>query len=384
MLASEKKSLYRFLAIYLISTFLLFSLAVAIFYKSAKKHIINSQKKELNIAAQNIKNKLRELHQSFDEVLIYPRIKNFESAIYDLDKNLIFSTFKSPPPLKNQVTKDRIYKVYRIKPYYLGAAYLLVSKEIDTAPIIFLQKNIAIFMLVGGFVFLILGLFLGKLFIKPMKESLQEKNRFIQDATHELNTPISTILTNIELIEALGKCQDAKEELKRVEIASKTLSRIYEDLAYISFNTNLYKKVEDIDFSKLLKERLLYFKSFLEAKDIKVQTDIKENIIIKMDRNDAIRLIDNLLSNAIKYNKPNGSLKIVLDENEFIIEDSGIGIKKSDLSKLTQRFIRANSSEGGFGLGLNIVNEIVKRYNFELKIDSIVNKGTKVTIKWKK
>ena len=382
MLSSEKKSLYRFLAIYLISTFLLFGLAVGIFYKSAKNHIINSQKKSLNLEAIQLKNRLRELHRSPSKILIYPRSKEYDSAIYDLDKRVIFSTFKETPPLKNQITNDTIYKYYPIKPYYLGAAYLLIAKKIDKEPLLLLQKSITIFMIVGGFLFVTLGLYLGRLFIKPMKETLQEKNRFIQDATHELNTPISTILTNIELIEALNKCQDAKEELKRIEIASKTLSRIYEDLTYINFNSKIYKNIHLINFSELLKERIVYFNSFLEAKNISLTTNIEPNILIKIDRNDAIRLIDNLLSNAIKYNRQNGSLKITLNAKEFSIEDSGIGINKEDLDKLTKRFIRANSSEGGFGLGLNIVNEIVKNYNFKLFINSQKDVGTKVVIKW--
>jgi two-component system OmpR family sensor kinase len=237
-------------------------------------------------------------------------------------------------------------------------------------------------MIIGGILFLILGIFLGRLFIKPMRESIQEKNRFIQDATHELNTPISTILTNIELIDALNKCQDASEELKRVEIASKTLSRIYEDLTYINFNSKAYKSIENIDISNLIKERILYFNSFLDAKNIKLKTNIQESIYIKIDKNDAIRLVDNILSNAIKYNHQNGYLEVTLTKSKLIIEDKGIGIKKSQLSKLTHRFARANSSEGGFGLGLNIVDTIAKNYNLTLLIDSIEKQGTKVTIKW--
>jgi two-component system OmpR family sensor kinase len=382
LLASEKRSLIRFLSIYLISTLILFGLATAIFYKSAKNHIINSQKKAISIEAEHIKTKLRALHQSNKDVLIYPRSQEYKSAIFDLDKKQIFSTFQSrvTPFIKDQ--NSTLYKSFNIKPYYLGAAYLVVGKKLDYEPIALLQKNIAIFMIIAGVLFAILGLFLGKLFIRPMKEAMEEKNRFIQDATHELNTPISTILTNIELIEALNKAQDAKDELKRVEIASKTLSRIYEDLTYINFNSKVYKNIKELNISQLLQERVLYFDSFLKAKGLKLIADIKDNIILKIDRNDAIRLIDNIISNAIKYNNQNGTLKISLDKRSFIVEDSGIGINKNDLSKLTERFKRANSSEGGFGLGLSIVSEIAKNYNYKLDIKSKPNKGTIVCIRW--
>ena len=384
MLPSEKKSLYRFLAIYLISTFVLFSLAITIFYKSAKNHIINSQKKSLNLEVQQLKNSIRHLHQSSDKILIYPRNKNYNSAIFDLDKKLIFSTYKKTPVLQNKITQDTIYKVYPVKPYYLGAAYLMVSKDIDKTPITLLQKNIALFMVIGGILFSILGLFLGKLFIKPMKESLQEKNRFIQDATHELNTPISTILANIELIEALDRCKDSKEELQRIEIASKTLSRIYEDLTYVNFNHKMHKSIEELNFSNLLNERVLYFKSMIEAKNLKLSLNIEDNIFVKIDKNDAIRLVDNLISNAIKYNKNNSTLEVGLNKDAFWVKDGGIGIESKNISKLFERFKRANRSEGGFGLGLNIVNAIIKEYNFSLNIDSKLNVGTEVVVKWKK
>ncbi len=383
MLDSEKKSLYRFLTIYLLSTLLLFLLAVTIFYKSATSHIVNAQIKAIDIEANHLKNRLRELHQSSQKPLYYPRSKEFQSAIFDSDKKLIFSTFQKTPPLETRVTNSTIYKVYPLKPYYLGAAYLLIAKEFNQEPIALLKKNILLFMLIGGIFFLILGYFLGKLFIKPMKESLQEKNRFIQDATHELNTPISTILTNIELIEAFSKCQDAKEELQRIEIASKTLSRIYEDLAYINFKHNVYKKVEAINFSQLLHERITYFQSFIKAKKLLLKLDIEDNVTINIDKNDALRLIDNLISNAIKYNKSNSFLKIGLNKNSFWIHDGGIGIANKDLEKLFERFKRANSSEGGFGLGLNIVHSIIKEYNFTITITSKLDIGTKVIIKWK-
>jgi len=384
LLDSEKKSLYRFLAIYLLSTFLLFLLAVTIFYKSAKHHIITSQIKAIDIEANHLKNKIRELHQSSSDILYYPRSNSFQSAIFDLDKKPIFSTFSKEPPLQSSIREDTIYKLYSIKPYYLGAAYLLIAKRLNSEPIALLKKNIFLFMLIGGGFFLILGYFLGKLFIKPMKESLQEKNRFIQDATHELNTPISTILTNIELIEALQKCKDAKEELQRIEIASKTLSRIYEDLAYINLAHQIYKKIEPLNFSQLLQERVLYFQSLMEAKNLSLKLAIKENIELKMDKNDALRLIDNLISNAIKYNKSNSFLEIGLNEKSFWVRDGGIGIERKNLQKLFERFKRANNSEGGFGLGLNIVYTIIKEYNFTITIDSKLNIGTKVVIQWEK
>ncbi len=383
MLASEKKALYRFLAIYLLSTLLLFSLASYIFYNSAKEHLIRQQKEVLKNYSQNIQSKLRELHRSNADKLIYPNSKDVKSAIFDLDKNYIFGSFKKQVSLDN-LDKNKLNYITKLEPYYLGSAYLLVSKKIDYAPIIKLQRSIIFFMIIAGFFFLFLGYFLGRLFIKPLKEAIEQKNHFIQDATHELNTPISTILTNIELIETFNKCPNAKDELNRIEIASKTLSRIYDDLTYINFHHKVSKNLEELNISKLLKERIEYFYALAKTKNINISANIKDDITLKIDKNDALRLIDNIISNAIKYNKIDGNINIYLDENKFIVEDSGIGINKKDLDKITNRYLRVNSSEGGFGIGLNIVNMVINEYSFKLDITSKINKGTKVTILWQK
>jgi len=383
LLASEKKALYRFLAIYLLSTLLLFSLASYIFYNSAKEHLIRQQKEVLKNYSQNIQSKLRELHRSNADKLIYPNSKDVKSAIFDLDKNYIFGSFKKQVSLDN-LDKNKLNYITKLEPYYLGSAYLLVSKKIDYAPIIKLQRSIIFFMIIAGFFFLFLGYFLGRLFIKPLKEAIEQKNHFIQDATHELNTPISTILTNIELIETFNKCPNAKDELNRIEIASKTLSRIYDDLTYINFHHKVSKNLEELNISKLLKERIEYFYALAKTKNINISANIKDDITLKIDKNDALRLIDNIISNAIKYNKIDGNINIYLDENKFIVEDSGIGINKKDLDKITNRYLRVNSSEGGFGIGLNIVNMVINEYSFKLDITSKINKGTKVTILWQK
>ena len=380
MLRSEKKSLIRFLAIYLSSTFLLFSLASSIFYIFTKHNLLDQQMKNLEYEAEHIKLKLRELHQSNSQVLFYPKSKVADSAIYDLDKNYIFGTIKQSLDVRD---KDKLYFQTKVEPYYLGAAYLLVTKKIDEKPIKKLQKNIFFFMLGGGAFFSVLGYFLGRLFIAPMREAIEKMNRFIQDATHELNTPISTILTNIEMIETFGNC-DSKQELKRIEIASKTLSKIYDDLSYLNLNHNYHREIEELNYSELLKERITYFLSVADSKKITIKSDIKDDVAIMIDRNDATRLIDNLISNAIKYNKQNGTIKLTLTDETFIVEDSGIGIKEEDMKSILTRFKRANDNEGGFGIGLDIVHHIVQRYNFFFNIESKKDIGTKVVIRWQK
>jgi len=279
--------------------------------------------------------------------------------------------------------ESKLYYLSEVEPYYLGAAFLLVSKDLNEVPIIELQKSIGLFLLGAGIVFSFLGLFLGKLFVAPMRESMERMNHFIQDATHELNTPISTILTNIEMLETFGSCKK-NEELQRIEIASKTLSLIYEDLTYLNLNHNYYRHIESLNISSLIEERMIYFSVMAESKGLNLELNIDPDLVLEIDKNDATRLIDNLITNAIKYNKAKGLLKIILTKESLSVIDTGIGIQKKDLDTIVCRFKRANKSEGGFGIGLDIVNQVVASYGFILDIQSELGEGTKVMVKWEK
>lgn len=386
MLPSEKKSLIRFLLIYLGSTLLLFSLASWIFYTSQKHHLLDMQRDTLKFKAEQIKQELRNLHTIYKTLLTYPTYPSIESAIYDKNREYIFGTGKDTrffTPQHNMEDENKLYYFTKVEPHYLGAAFLLVEKALDKEPIVSLQKNIGWFMLGAGILFTLLGIVLGRLFVAPMRDSMTQMNHFIQDATHELNTPISTILTNIEMLEAFGKC-DKNVELQRIEIASKTLSRIYDDLTYLNLNHEYYRHIESLNLSALLQERIVYFSVMAENKGINIEESIDVDVIIDMDKNDAIRLIDNLISNAIKYNKPKGNLSLALSSKSFSVKDTGIGIEQKDLESISHRFKRANSSEGGFGIGLAIVNQIVKAYEFILEIDSELNVGTKAVVRWSK
>ncbi len=384
MLKSEKKSLIRFLLIYLGSTFLLFSLALWIFYQHQKHQLIDQQRNTLKYEAQQIKTQLHKLHESSDPKLFYPVHPPFVSSIYDVDKNYIFGDLKGVH-LMNESSymqdETQLYYLDKVEPYFLGAAFLLVSKTLDMKPIVKLQETMVWFMLGAGVFFGLLGYFLGKLFVAPMRDSIKQMNRFIQDTTHELNTPISTILTNIEMLETFGKCEQSNE-LRRIEIASKTLSRIYDDLTYLNLNHHYHRRIECVDVSGAIRERLVFFSSMIEAKGLILRLDIDPGVVLEMDRNDLVRLADNLISNAIKYNKTKSLLHVSLTKEYFRVADEGIGIKEKDMENILHRFRRANDSEGGFGIGLDIVNQVVNSYQFVLSIKSKVQKGTEVEVRW--
>lgn len=233
--------------------------------------------------------------------------------------------------------------------------------------------------LITFFIILFVGYFFGKFFTTHSQSSFHSINDFIRDATHELNTPISTILMNIELLENKKDFCDRKE-LKRISIASRTLNRLYDDLTYIQLNHKHFRDIEHVNLSLLIKERLVYFGAMFKSKRVKLIDSIDEDVFCELDKNDAIRLIDNLISNSIKYNKRGGEVSISLCGKNFSVKDSGIGMSPQQLKNIFYQFKRYNKSEGGFGIGLSVVKNVVDFYGFNITMESTLLKGTLATI----
>ena len=386
MYHSEKRSLYRFLTIYLLSTFLLFAVGATVFYTLEKHHLIDNQRQQMKQEGEYIHHQLIALHKRFSTTLPLKLHAPYKIALLNMDKKPVAANLSLPTSFhldtEYQIDNGTLFYTRKIEPYYLGVVYIVLATPVDEAALSKLRENILLFMLAAGIFFVILGYFLGRLFIAPMRDAIGMMNRFIQDTTHELNTPVSTILTNLELIQALNKCNGAKEEMQRIEIASKTISRIYDDLTYLKLNHAYHRDIRPLNISALLQERIAYFSAAISAKQLQLKTEIADDVVVPMDQDDALRLIDNLLSNAIKYNRTGGDLRITLSQEALRIVDSGEGMDEETLKRVHRRFVRANSSEGGFGIGLDIVHQVIRNYQFDITFRSKRHEGTEVIITW--
>ena len=329
--------------------------------------------------------RLKDLHVNFDKYKYYPRDEKFKSAIYDSDKKLIFSTLDSKEVKLDDVTYTTNKKIHFIEEpesYYLGAKYVVLEVPDNLLWLEKLKKEIFIFVVIAFIFMTFIGYFLLKIFLKPMRDALHLLDRFIKDTTHELNTPISAIISNVEMIDTEVLDEKLAKKIKRIDIGAKTISNIYEDLTFLTLDNKIISQNSILDLTKIVKQRVEYFKSLAYMKKIKFEIDISEGIEIYCDEKKISKLIDNLLSNAIKYNKIAGVIKVVLKENYLSIEDSGKGINKENLDSLFDRYERFDNSVGGFGIGLNIVSLIAKEYNLKIEVSSEINVGTKVEIKW--
>ncbi len=383
LLESEKKTFHSFLLLYTIFSLVILIFSGVLHYKIQKELMFERQNSNLKNYSSKLIKKLEFMHKNFHNGIEYPRFKKFNSAIYDSSEKLIFSTLKEKNVNLNSTIyniNNKIHYIRLLNSFYLGAMYVVIEIEDNTLEHFF-SANVVVLGLILFFILIIAGYFLAKLMLKPMRNSLYLLDRFIKDTTHELNTPVTSILTNVEIINRDVMAEKNLKKLRRIEVAAKTISNIYEDLTFVALGNKIQTQDEEVDLKLLLQERIEFFRALADSKNIKIESDLYPSSI-KIDKIKMTRVIDNLLSNAIKYNKNGGFIKIYTKRGLFYIEDSGIGIKSSHIDEIFNRYSRFNDSEGGFGIGLSIVWAITKEYNIDIKFDSKVGKGTRVTLKW--
>ncbi len=328
--------------------------------------------------------RLKVLHQFFDERTLYPRDPRFKSAIYDLEMMQIFSLLEDQNiTLREGIyrNKQRIHYVNRLTDYYLGAKYLVIEVNDDGLWQNTTWKHIMIYGLVAFLLFMLLGLYLAKLFLKPMRDAIVLLDRFIKDTTHELNTPLSAILANIEMMDQSVMVEKNKTKLNRINIAAMTVSNLYKDLTYLTLEQEKANFDEEIALKALIENRAEYFTILAHSKKLLCHLDLEESSIVA-DRRKITRVIDNLISNAIKYNKREGSIIIELRGKKLSISDTGIGIDETHIPLLFDRYARFNDTEGGFGVGLSIVKMILDEYDIDISVESKKGEGTKMVLTW--
>ncbi len=384
MLRSERKSLIRFLQLYVGLVILLLIALAVIYYEAGKRFMLSEQRADLNQYAYIQTKRLKVLHHYFDERVTYPRDSRFRSAIFDNEYHEIFSLLKQPKiNFKQEIyLKDRkIHFVETLDEFYLGTRYLVLEVDDDGVWSKLLWRNILAYGGVIWLFFMGLGIFLANRFVKPMRDSIMLLDRFIKDTTHELNTPLAAILANIEIMDLSTMQEKNRRKLERINAAAITVSLLYKDLTYLTLEQEHKNKDEWIDIVTLLEERMDYFRVLSLSRELSCQTDL-ERAVIYMDQRKLIRVVDNLLSNAIKYNKRNGTVGIILRQGSLTIWDTGIGIKEEQKEMMFDRYMRFEESEGGFGVGLSIVKNITDEYRIKIEVVSKLKEGTRITLLW--
>ena len=383
---SEKKTLYRFLSLYVFFTIVILGLTVSLYYTMQKELATSQRTVQLDEYANSFLISLEELHNDKTDTLLYPVDNKFKTSLYGKDYKLIYSTLANPKNRLTDVTytNNKIIRyITQPQTHYLNTQYIIVEIMDDKEWLKETINTIVIYSLIFFIIMMLIGYFLLNLFLKPMRDALRLLDTFIKDTTHELNTPVSTIMTNIELIDKETiENKYLLKSINRIDIGAKTISNIYDDLTFLMLNNKIISNNQDINLEQLVEQRVEYFSTLANMKKIKVETDLDSEVRLKIDNKKITKLIDNILSNAIKYNKINGSIYITLKRDKLIIKDTGRGIKQEYIDLMFDRYSRFDKTVGGFGIGLNIVKMICSEYKLTINIKSKLDNWTEVSISW--
>lgn len=383
--ASEKKTLWSFLLLYAFLTLLILVFVAILSYRAEEELLLQEKRELLSSMTNEHIAQLKYLHNSFDKEQSYPRDERFNSAIFDSSLKEIFSTLQTQ---KVNLYEDSylkngfIYFVKELEFYYLGARYMVLEIPAPQGWETKVYQKLLVYGIVIFCVLVVIGYFLLLLLLRPMRQAITLLDRFIKDTTHELNTPVNAILSNIEMIDAQTLEPSLAKKIKRITIASQTISNLYDDLTYLVLSHNIMSHNETVALDSLLEERMEYFTLLMESKKITSHIELEKGVTLHIDRKKITKVIDNILSNAIKYNVIGGKIEVVLDANSITISDTGHGIEESKLKRVFERYSRFNTSVGGFGIGLSIVSLIAKEYGLHVKLSSVVKVGTQVRITW--
>jgi len=383
--SAKYRTLKRFLALYGVMSILILALIGTLYYQFQREQMLSSHRLAMQLQSETYMPKVKKWLENGHDLKTFPSDLAYKTALYGYDKDLLVgNTLKRSIDFNENIYLDSryIHLVLPLAPYGLGEYYLVFETPDDE---LWKTQTIRYFLIFGSLLFLILALIgfgLSRLLLRPMNEAIALLDDFIKDTTHELNTPVSAILTNIETLKEEALSPSVLKKLNRIEIASRTISTLYDDLTYLILNHDLATLNITLNMSDLLHERLEYFRHRIEQKKIHLDLHISPDILIIIDQTKAIRVIDNLLSNAIKYNRMGGKITIHLDEYRLCIEDNGIGIAHDMIERVFERYTRADKSVGGFGIGLHIVAMIAKSYDLTISIDSEEKKGTKICVGW--
>jgi len=381
----ERRALYRFVTLYLGSVFALLAVIGYLFFENNVSMMKSAVKFEMMDQARKLSSQI--IFKAMSGEQIQPEVylgglnrSRFEVGYYDAKKRAFYTQIPdfADFDLSFSIKGGSYYTVLEEPSGHLGVHYIILKEgrltlEMGALRIKMIRYLILSFILMG-----FVGYFLGRLFLAPVHEKIESLDRFIDDTTHELNTPITAILMTIE---SLKGC-DAKK-LKRLEVSSKRLSLTYDSLTYRLRENNKESFRERFSFTQLLMERLGYFKELIEAKKLTIETHVDE-LTVLMDKESAIRLIDNLLSNAIKYNNLDGSITLSIEDGRLIISDDGIGIDPSVQKEIFKRYRRADKDRGGFGIGLDIVLSVCKQYDIGIDVESERGKGSRFTLNFRR
>ncbi len=209
----------------------------------------------------------------------------------------------------------------------------------------------------------IVGYFFIDSIIRTVEDKFNRLEEFTQDASHELRTPLGIASTSIELAQKTGRYDEYLPEAKNYIKRASTLIERLLDMARLDRHT---LTCTDIPIREIVDRTIDGFKDRITDKNLKITITGEANICADYVLFE--RLASNLIENAIKYNEQDGTIRIDIQQKDFIVANTGEKINESELPHIFQRYYqtRVSRSDKGYGIGLALVKYICDLHSWKI------------------
>ena len=239
---------------------------------------------------------------------------------------------------------------------------------------------------------LVLATYLASVAIKPIKKAYNQQVFFVQDASHEMRTPLAVIKGQLELMTRYreDQIQEHFEELAQMMNEIRSLERLNSDLLLLTKEDIEGKlNIEKFNIHGFLEEIEEFYSDLSEIQDKKfiVESEIEDEWV-EWDKEKVKRCLTILLENAFKYTPEGGQIKLKVETSNkkirISVEDTGLGIRTEDLDRIFDRFfrsrdVRARGIEGS-GIGLSLLKALTYTMGIQIEVTSVYKEGSKFTL----
>lgn len=261
-----------------------------------------------------------------------------------------------------------------------GEQILFVDISSELATMRSLVRTCAVLGLLSFGLFLMISILLARWAIRPVEEAWNRQRQFVADASHELKTPLTVIMTNAELLQEpgydAGEKQAFSENILTMAGQMRFLVERLLDLARVD-NGSARMEFVPLDLSELVAECLLPFEPVFFERDLLLEGDVEPEIRVKGSRAHLQQVMEILLDNGAKYTTSGGTVFVRLRRQGggclLSVSGPGQSISREDLRNIFRRFYRADKSrhrDGSYGLGLSIAEGIVREHGGKIWAES--------------
>ena len=354
MLKHEKKAFWKFFSTYFGSVAILILASGFFYFEEQKKSMI--EKEHFSMIEYVRQVKMKQVPSSPEHIkheVVQIEIKNFNMNNFEIQET----------------------KFLKYMPFSWDGGYILVTKDkIHYQETLLEIKIYIIFIQVLLLaLFAILSYFLSVRALKPMQEAITKLDNFSKDLIHDLNTPITSILLNMKLLDAKDEFRDNKP-LCRIKRSVEDIGELHNNLTVLLQEETMIIREENI--FDIVNEVVLTHKKIY--KDISFEVE-KTELFEKINRDAFKQVIVNLISNACKYNKKSGYIKVYTKNRTLYIEDSGVGIQNTE--NIFERSYKEHTS--GHGIGLDIVKRLCDAMQMKILVASTLGVGTTISLHFK-